>query len=70
MAEPQITVISSYFADQFRIDGVDPADATEAWRSALRYARQTGTVAELTELIERTEPEDSTLRELCASLRR
>lgn len=68
--QPQITAISSYFASQFPIEGVDPAEATDAWRHALRYARQTGTVAELTDLIERTEPDDETLREHCAALRR
>lgn len=70
MAEPQITAIASYFASQFPIEGVEPEDATQAWRHTLRYARTTGAVAQLTELIEASEPDDATLREHCASLRK
>jgi hypothetical protein len=55
---------------EFPIDGVEADEATEAWRRALRYARQTGTATELAELIEQSEPADETLREHCASLRR
>ncbi|MEQ1502258.1 MAG: hypothetical protein ABMB14_08500 [Myxococcota bacterium] len=67
--EPQITEIASYLATAIPTDGVDPAEATEAWRSSLRYARKTGAIGEVTELIEGAQPEDETLRAHCEALR-
>lgn len=67
--EPQITEIAGIFATQFPIEGVDPADATQAWRHTLRYARSTGTVEELTDLIEKADPDDPTLKEACDALK-
>ena len=70
MAEPQITDIASYFAHRIPTEGVAPTEATEAWRHTLRYARRTGAIDPLTRLVERTDPEDPTLKEHCDALRR
>jgi hypothetical protein len=70
MAEPQITDIASYLSTRLPTEGVAPADAKEAWRHTLRYARTTGAIEPLTALVERAEPDDATLRAHCESLRR
>ncbi|MCB9683591.1 MAG: hypothetical protein H6735_00960 [Alphaproteobacteria bacterium] len=69
VAQPQITEIATYFASRMPTEGVPEDQAREAWRSSLRYARQTGAIDPLTRLIETTEPEDTTLREHCEKLR-
>ena len=53
MAEPQITDIASYLSTRLPTEGVAPADAKEAWRHTLRYARTTGAIEPLTALAER-----------------
>lgn len=68
MAEPQITEIASYFAARMPTEGVPHPAATEAWRHTLRFARRTGAIGPLVELISRAEPEDERLREHCRSL--
>lgn len=70
MAEPQITEIASYFADRMPTDGVPAAEAKEAWRRTLRYARTTGAIAPLTALVESADPADPKLKAHCESLRR
>lgn len=70
MAEPQITEIATYFAARMPTEGVPADQAREAWRASLRYARQSGAIEPLTDLIERAEPEDPTLRAHCDALRR
>jgi hypothetical protein len=70
MAEPQITAISSYFAEHIPTEGVSPEAAREAWRQTLRYARTTGAIEPLTALVERADPEDPTLKAHCEALRR
>lgn len=70
MAEPQITEIATYFAARMPTEGVSEPEAREAWRTTLRYARQTGAIEPLTELVSRTEPEDPTLQRHCEDLRR
>jgi hypothetical protein len=69
-APGEITAIASYLATRIQSDGVDPVEATEAWRSTLRYARRTGAIEPLAELLERSEPEDDVLRKHCDTLRR
>lgn len=70
MAEPQITEIASYFAERIPTEGVPAAEAKEAWRQTLRYARKTGAIEPLTALIERAEPNDEKLGAHCDALRR
>jgi len=69
MAEPQITEIASYFAKQMPTEGVEPDAAVDAWRSTLRFARTTGAIEPLTELISNADPEDPRLQEHCKELK-
>ena len=69
MAEPQITEIASYFAERIPTEGVAHEEAKQAWRATLRYARTTGAIEPLTELVARAEPDDARLRELCNDLK-
>lgn len=66
----EITAIASYIAARIPTEGVDPSEATEAWRTTLKYARGTDAIAPLTELIEQAEPGDETLRAHCDTLKR
>lgn len=50
-AEPEITQIATVLANRLPTDGVDPKEAVDAWRGALRYARATGIIGEITEKI-------------------
>lgn len=68
MAEPQITEIASYFAERLPTEGVAHEDAKQAWRATLRYARRSGAIGSLTELITRSEPDDARLAALCREL--
>ena len=65
----EITTIASYIAARIPTEGVDPKEATEAWRSTLRYARGTDAIAPLTDLIVEAEPGDETLRAHCETLK-
>lgn len=66
----EITAIASYIATRIPTEGVDTSEATEAWRSTLRYARMSGAIEPLTELIARAEPGNATLRAHCDTLKR
>lgn len=69
MAEPQITQIASYIAPNLTDEGEDPDATREAWRQALRTAREEGDVEWLVDFLERQDPEDEQLQEHCKSLR-
>lgn len=69
MADPQITQIASYVAPALTDDGEDPTETREAWRHALRLAREEGDVEWLVDFLERQDPEDQVLREHCRALR-
>lgn len=69
MADPQITQIASYVAPQLTDEGDDPAETREAWRQALRLAREEGDVEWLVDFLERQDPEDEELQAHCRSLR-
>lgn len=49
--EPEITQIAAVLAHRIPNAGVPEAEAVDAWRGALRYARATGIIAEITEKI-------------------
>jgi hypothetical protein len=68
--DPQITAIASYVASRIPTEGVDEAEAVEAWRTTLRYARRTGAIEPLTELMEHSHPDDPELHRHCEDLRR
>jgi hypothetical protein len=69
MAEPQITEIASYFASRMPTEGVEEPAAVDAWRATLRYARRTGAIEPLTELIGSAVPDDERLQQHCRELR-
>lgn len=69
MAEPQITEIASYFAERIPTEGVAHEEAKQAWRATLRYARKTGAIEPLTELVKSADPEDPRLAALCSDLK-
>ncbi len=70
MAEPQITAIASYFAARLPNGETPEPEAREAWRHALRYARETGAIEPLTEAVRSADPTDETLGRHCDDLRR
>lgn len=67
--EPQITDIATCFAARLPTEGVPTPDAVEAWRAALRYARQGGVIDPLVERIAEADP-DPIVRNCCDALRR
>jgi hypothetical protein len=69
MAEPQITEIASYFAERIPTEGVEHEEAKQAWRATLRYARATGAIDPLTELVKSADPEDARLAAHCRELK-
>ncbi len=69
MAEPQITEIASYFASRMPTEGVEEPAAVDAWRATLRYARRTGAIEPLTDLISNADPSDERLQEHCRELK-
>jgi len=50
-SEPPITMIASYLSARLPTEGVERADAKEAWRATLRHARASGTIEELGEKV-------------------
>ena len=68
--EPQITAIARVLAAKVPTEGAEDADAVDAWRKCLRYARSSGAIERITELLEAEHPDDPELRILCAELRR
>jgi hypothetical protein len=68
--EPQITQIAAYIAYKVHTRGVPMSDAHQGWRGALRYARSTGTIDEITNKLQGESPEDWKLQRMCEALRR
>ncbi len=64
--EPQITAVACILASRLSTEGVDREAAVEAWRGALRYARNTGTIDEITDQVLATDPTDRVLH-VCVS---
>ncbi len=67
--EPQITAIASFVATRIPTEGVEQAEAVDAWRATLRYARRTGAIEPLTQLMKSAEPDDEQLIRYCDVLR-
>jgi hypothetical protein len=65
--EPEITEIAAVLAHRLPEPGVPEHEAVDAWRGALRYARATGIIGELTAQIT---ADDATLAPLCEELER
>jgi hypothetical protein len=64
--EPQITAIASYIADKMPAGEAAPSEVVDTWRTALRYARSTGTIDELARAVASADPNDPRLQELLA----
>ena len=67
--EPQITEIASYLATALPTEGSDAAEATQAWRHTLRYARQSGAIEPIAEMIAAEGQHDPKLAEYSEALR-
>jgi hypothetical protein len=67
--EPQITEIASYLAAALPTEGTEPEQAVQAWRHTLRYARQSGVIEPLTEMIREDADGDERIARYCEELR-
>lgn len=67
--EPQITEIASYLAAALPTAGTETEDAKQAWRQTLRYARRSGVIQPLTDMIREDAPNDERIARYCEELR-
>lgn len=67
--EPQITEIASYLATALPTEGSEPAQAVDAWRHALRYAREAGAIDTITDMIRSDAAGDPRAEAYCDALR-
>ena len=67
--EPEITDIAACFANRLPSEGVSTPDAIQAWRAALRYARQAGAIDPLVERIIEAD-RDPAILDACQALLR
>lgn len=61
--EPEITQIAAVLANRLPTAGVAAPEAVDAWRGALRYARATGIIGEITDQITADDASLSLLKE-------
>lgn len=66
--EPQITEIASHLAATLPSDA-QPEEAVQAWRHTLRYARKSGAIEPLTDMIRKDARGDVTTERYCEELR-
>lgn len=67
--EPQITEIASYLAATVPTPDSEPEQAVQAWRHTLRYARDTGAIEPLTEMLRGDAPDDARVARYIEELR-
>jgi hypothetical protein len=68
--EPEITQIAKFIATRIPTEGVAHTEATDGWRGALRYARKTGIIDDLVDLVKGDWPEDMPLHQVLDEARR
>ena len=66
--EPQITEIASYFATALPADGAPREESVQAWRKTLRYARKSGAIEPLAEMIRHDAGDDTQVERYCEEL--
>ncbi len=66
--EPQITEIASHLAATLPSEG-ERDDTVQAWRHTLRYARKSGAIEPVTDMIRNDSKGDTTTARYCDELR-
>ncbi|MBW1877019.1 MAG: hypothetical protein JRI25_15930 [Deltaproteobacteria bacterium] len=68
--EPEITQIAKFIATRIPTEGVAHPEVVDGWRGALRYARKTGIIDDLVDLVKTDWPEDQSLHQVLDEAKR